>query len=863
MLRRVFTTHVWVLLAALAPSASGLDPGRAVDQYNERRYLVEDGLPQGTVRAIAQTADGYLWIGTRAGLARFDGRSFTVLNRDNTPELLNQHVRSLAVDNEGTLWVGTNGNTLLAYRDRTFVTYGPETGLPGGPIISLLPGSGGDLWVGTYGAGLARLRDGRFEVFGRDRGLLSPVVVDMEHDGGGGLWLATHGAGLVHMDAAGRFETFDTSRGLADDFAWALQRSEDGALWIGTEEGLHRMRDGRLELFTPTDGLPHRRIISLTEDRDGQLWIGTYGGGLARRCRDGGFEHLSSSRDSSIRALFEDRGGILWSGSLATGLGRLDDGHFVTYGVQQGLPARQTTAVYEASDGVLWVATRDGSLSRLDGESFSTVDTRRGQGNIWSITGAADGGLWFGTSEGLEHLDGDTWSRRSLPVADELARVYSLRQARDGALWVGTDGGLVHLPADGPGRLFNTDDGLPHGLVRALLEDRDGNLWVGTVGGLARVRDGGVFPFTEPPVLATNSIYSLHEDDEGAIWIGTLGGGLVRYLDGKIDALSTRRGLVDDDINVVLEDAQGHLWLGSSLGVVRVPKAAVLARFSDPAAPLPQLVFGRREGFGGGGTWGGGQSGAEGRDGRLWFAHQQGVSSLDPRRIVAEGASPVILERVEVDGERFNPEVDGDLPPYSRAVTFRFTAPALRSPDKVRFRFRLQGFDDDWTLAELRQARYTNLGPGPYEFQVEASDFEGRFSGQARSYRFSIRRGFVQSPAFFILCALSIALMGYGLHLARVARLRSRERRLEQRVEAALADVKVLGGLLPICGSCKKIRDDAGYWNQLEVFIDQHSEASFSHGLCPACTEDYLQEIARGQIDGSPTAEAPAPNPRS
>ena len=832
----------WVALV-VAPPLAALDPARPVRQYSLTSWQTDEGLPQNTVRDLAQTADGYLWVGTQAGLVRFDGARFEVLGRTTHPEVFqNQHIYSLAVDRDDTLWIGTNGGGLVRHHAGELERL--DLALPTGRITDLAPAADGTLWIGTYGGGLARLDPGgRLEVLDSGRGLGGDVIFDVTLDPGGRPWIASYGGG-VSVWTGTDFEVYDRASGtLPVDQAWAVLPTERG-VWIGTDAGLVHLADGRTKLYTRADGLPHDRCISLLRDRDGNLWIGTYGGGLVRF--DGQhFETLDHSNglgSDSIWSLFEDREGLLWAGTLGGGLNRLKNGAFDTLGLESGLPSTLSSTLVEDIDGSFWVGSRGAGLSRMVGRRFTPDPTYPADG-VWAILRDRAGTLWTGTSgRGLaRRTDGEGWEVFGPEHHPLLSgSVFTLIEDPGGGLWIGTNEGLLFWNDKGF-ETFGRAEGLASEQIRAFVLGPEGGLYVGTTGGLShRPASGGPFrSYTAADGLPSENIWSLTWGAEDALWLGTYGGGLARFRAGRFDAWTTAAGLPDDDVTSVVRDDLGCLWLGGSRGVFRVLEEEV-ARWMDEGGPSPAFgVYGRHDGIRSDG--GGLPIGLRARDGRVWFAHFGGVSVIDPATVQPIPAPAVLLERAEVATGPI--PVDEPLRSDTRGYHFHFTAPTLTVPEKIAFRYRLLGFDDDWIETETREATYSFLEPGDYVFEVMASDETRRWTGPVARRSFRVAPSFVRTPAFLGLCALVFGLVSLAVHRWRVVRFEHREQELAVRVDEALTRVKTLRGLLPMCSSCKSIRDDAGYWQELEAYLESHSDAALSHGLCPPCTAEYYPDL--------------------
>jgi ligand-binding sensor domain-containing protein len=841
-----------VLAALFAADASALDPSKALTQYPQTNWRTDDGLPQNNVHAIVRDQDGYLWVGTESGLARFDGVRFRPVLTKNTPGLLNNSVWSMLPDSRGDLWIGTEGGLTRRSGD-DFKTYTTTDGLPNNVLHSLYEDPKGVVWAGTAG-GLARFEGGRFvpvagegapageriraltttrdgtfwvgtehglyrregEVWKKYTtadGLAFDVVYAVHEDRAGRVWIATYGGGVSVLHD-GRFETYTTAQGLAHLFVYAIHEDRDGVLWFGTEGGLSRWRDGRFDTITPKEGLANDRIWTFHEDAEGSLWLGTRGGG---------------------------------------GLIRLKNGAFTTYGPPEGLQGGNMYGAFQESGGAIWVAMLGTGVARVapDGtvHNFGEKDGLLGQNRIWTVYVDPAGAVWAGGDQGLFRLKGERFV-----LVPGILKVRGLLQDRAGTLWIGTAGeGLGMRRGEEPIRVLRTADGLPNDSPTSLFEDREGTLWVGTWGaGVVRLRDGRVVEtYTTKNGLGSDSVKVIIQDKDGAYWFGT-SGGLSRLQGGALTTFSMKDGLYDDVIFQIFEDAGGFLWLGSTRGVFRVKRSDLEGR-AHGGANVVTTVYGTGDGLRVGACTGlGTPAGFRGADGRLWFTTPKGLSVVDPARLqTVAWKPPVIVEEILANDKPVPARENVTLVGGARSIEIRYTALALRAPERVRFKVWLEGFDEAWRDVETRRvAYYTNLPPGSYRFRVTASASDGSWQDAEAALSFSVAPLFYQTRWFRGLLALLVGGLVVAGHRWRVRQLRAREKALARRVDEAVSQLKLLRGMLPICASCKKIRDDTGYWNQIESYIGEHSHAEFSHSICPDCMEklypDYAEAKQRG-----------------
>ena len=851
----------WSLLAwaILASPCGALPSDRSLRQYVHDTWGARDGLRRGSIDAVLQGRDGFLWLGTHQGLVRFDGFEFQAFTSADEPALRDDMILTLLEGRDGTLWIGTQAG-LVRYRPPGADDSGGfsvhariEEGLRG-MVQDLYEDSKGRLWIATDN-GLLRNEGDHLRVFTTEDGLPDGRVLSLDGGADGTLWVGTTG-GLVRWSEDTASRIWSEKDGLPDARVRVLlvdRQEGPETLWLGTFGGLARLEDGVVtRVFSSADGLPNQVVRALHQSVDGSLWVGT-NGGLAR-LREGSrtLEQMVPADGLSagvVLDITEDHKGNLWIGT-GGGLDRLRAGELIVYGPLEGLPVTQIWSVYEDAQERLWVGGSHGGATAFTDAGLERVDVTPGgllSGGVYTIASSEDT-LWFGGDRGLSRLRGDQW--QSWTSADGLPSdvVLALLVDRDGALWVGTRKGLALLRGDTVERVYDRADGLASSIARVVLEDRRGDLWIGTNGGgVSRLRRRGgdqeiLETWTQNEGLSGNFVLSLLEDDEGTIWVGTDGDGLSRWEGGHWRTFGTAQGLFDDKINQVLDDGLGHLWYSGANGIYRIAKSDFDAVAAGEHDRLTPIAFDERDGLRNPHSDGGIQSaGWRRRDGTLWWATLDGVARVDPSRVDAFPEAPETrMVAVLIDGvpTPFEPSRVLRVPPGSVQLEIRYGALELGPVSRVRFRHRLIGLDEAWSeVGERRAAFYTNLAPGDYRFEVMARHLPGDWHLRGGVLEIVVEPRFYQRRTFYILVTLVSVLGLWGLFRWRIRRHEKREAELERRVAEAMAQVKVLGGLLPICMSCKKIRDDEGYWEKLETFLSQRSEAVLSHGLCPDCFE--------------------------
>lgn len=786
------TGTVLLAVCLLSPgAASALDPGKRLSQYGLDVWQEGDGLPQNTVQAVLRGRDGYLWLGTQEGLVRFDGARFTTFDRRNTPELKHNSVISLAEGPDGTIWAGTNGGGVLCRRrDGTFSTIGTAEGLAGGIVWSIAFDRAGDAWVAGDGIGAQRVVDGRgADRIGLSQGLPLEQVRAIAFDASGALWIGTTGAGAAIVKNGRVTKVWDAAalgtglvRGLAPDAA--------GGVWVASSGGgLTYLKGDTVVRYRAADGFPSDQVSAVHVDARGTLWFGTWGAGVGR-LRDGVPETIGTREGLSndqVWSLTSDEEGSVWIGTWVGGLNRLRDGLFLTYTTREGLTSDNVRAVCPGRDGSVWIATAGGGLNRLKGGRVTAYREADGlpSDHVSALLEDRRGRLWVGTNlagaavleRGRFHPLGPA---QGLPHHD----VRAFLEDRDGKVWIGTiGGGLTRVAPDGSLRVFTVErDGLPTDRVVALAEAPDGALWIGSSGGGAvRYAEGRFRAFTMRDGLTSNRVLTVFPDAGGAVWAGTSGGGLNRIRGDAVTPVTTRDGLFDDLVQVILDDGKGALWMTCNKGVFRVDRAELEAVADGRKATLRSFALGASDGMRSASAAGGQQpAGFVADDGRLWFPTFRGVAVLDPARIPASGRTPpVAIEEVLVDGRPVDLRVPLVLPPRAERVEIHYTALTLVAPDRVRFRIRLDGLDEEpLEVGTRRVAYYTNLPSGPYVFRVSAADSGGAWLGQEATFSFRKRARAREVWWFWVGLLGAASGATWGGVKWRLASLRARESEL-------------------------------------------------------------------------------------
>ncbi len=762
-------------LAQTRSQACALTKQNDLHHLAHQTWRTENGLPQNTVHAILQTRDGYVWLATEGGVVRFDGVRFAIYDRQNTPELKSNNIRALAEDREGALWIAS-ADGLVRWKGPAHTAFTTKDGLPSGNIWSLYVDRAGTLWAATT-EGLARLENNRFSAVPNT----SNVTGAMAQDRDGHLWLATQD-GLKILQNGNLRNAFEHPL-LAKGSAEALLIDSADRVWIGTAAGLLMQSGATSRLYTTQDGLPSNRITALYQDTEGSVWIGTdTGAGRIANGKVDRFPPGAALAGEMILSIYEDREGNLWSGTEAGGVTVLRQQKFTTYTDAEHAAGDPVRCVFEDRNGVVWLGTGGHGLRRYDlrrfpSGRFSTLTTREGLASdqVFALAEHTDGSLLVGTPDGLNRIRNGLVS--VLTSADGLADdfVRSIFRDADGSLWIGTRRGLSHAE-HGRFRTYTQADGLGSDLVGALWRDHANNLWIGTLNGLTR-RAGDAFRnFTTADGLSSNVITTLHEDNQGILWIGTEDGGLNRYSNGRFTHYSSAVGL-PQTIYGIAEDAQEHLWMSSNTGIFRANKRELNNIAAGHAGPAAVISYGAGDGLTISECSGGGHPAIwKSRDGSLWFPTPRGVAVL---RAEEAGINlvppPVTIESVSVDDRSFDPALLTDVGPGHSRFSFEYAGLSFIAPQKVRFKYKLEGFDKDWTDAGTRRvAYYTNISPGNYRFRVLARNNDGIWNESGAALPFRLLPRFYQTYWFAAVMLAALGLIGYGTYRWRVSEVEAR-----------------------------------------------------------------------------------------
>lgn len=774
---------LFLLVIGLAVEAQtsllGLDPNKRITQFIKAQWALDDGLPNDEIHAILQTRDGYLWLATDDGLVRFDGVKFDIFNKNETVSIPDNRVTCLYETFGGTLWAGTRSG-LAIFRDGHFTILTTADGLLHPVINALEEDTEGNLWVGYQGIGVSVFKKGNPNKLHHPRELANvPAVKSFCKDAtpGGGVLAGTVN-GLYRLDNGKTEGTLNTVE------IQTLIPGLRGTLLVGTaKSGLLMLREDFTiaRRFNRASGWLSNMVNMVYRDRQGAVWVALESGGLIRIVNGHVSQYTEKEglSNDSVICIHEDWEGNLWVGTYS-GLNRLSDGKFTTFAEADGLLDNFTWTVFEDSKNNLWIAT-NGGLNSLRNGRFKSYTTRQGlSSNFVSCTGEdGQGNLWVGTyDKGLCRMNGDIFTRVGEKHGFTARNVHAIYRDNSGNLWVGTYGqGLFKLPrgANRFQRFSKADGNMPVDDFFVIREDSLGRMWFGTDGaGLIQLYEGRITVYNESNGLSSGIIFAIREDPErpGVLWIGTENDGLNFFHDGRIVKVTKEHGLKDNAVTEILDDGTGYFWLGGYRGISRIEKKELYDFVSGRNKSVNPILLDKRDGMKKSGCSGGYQpAGWRSHDGRIWFPTPGGLVMGDPTDLkINPVPPPVYIEQVILDGKLLgttdpNPRTEPlNLQPGTRKVEFLYTALSLWEPRNVRFKYILEGFEEEWTATGRRKDRiatYTNLPPGQYTFRVIACNNDGIWNTTGASLGITVLPPFWQKWWFIALMAALFGLLSY------------------------------------------------------------------------------------------------------
>ena len=791
---------VIIIILSCSATLLALDPQKQISQYGYNVWARQNGLPADAVYIAVQTRDGYLWFGTTGGLLRFDGVRFEAIATDTVDSKNREVITALCETRDGSLWIGTEFAGLRHLKNGMLLPCGPNEGFPGKPIKVLFESRAGNLWIGSSD-GLFGYIDGRFFSIPIDPLFITSIT----EDSSGNIFVGTGNGVRCFNEARARKTSTNLKKNAfpaelitsmyTNELIRSILADHQGNIWIGTENVLARWSNGSIitEKISNNPGPIH--ISTMCEDRNGNLWVGTTQG-LFRRSegRWTNFRNANGLLSDNIRWIIEDQEGNIWI-CTSEGLSRFRNINVTTYTTQEGLVNNYQTSILETTDGSMYFlsAANGGSISILKEGKLTQIPNSPPVGPSFR---ARDGSIWTSLSGSLSQLKNDRFIRYD--TATGLPNRWISAITEDSlSLVIYLDRIGVRRFIHGrlkPYLLANGQEYLSTDFVSCFYQDNEGTLWIGTSVGLVKIQNGKSTNFGTVDGMADSWVSSFFNDRHGSVWMGSPRGGVTHYRNGKFIAYTTKTGLFTNEIYCVLVDDRGDVWMSSPRGIGRMNQKDIEEYETDRMKTVPLQVFTTADGMRTDECFGGWQPSAwKAHDGRLWFATTKGTVMIDPETFRRNDIPPPIyIEQFIADTQTVHLDQFQSLRPGTEKLEFHYTALSYLVPDRVLFKYQLDGYDREWVDASTRRvAYYTNLPPGNYKFRVVACNNDGVWNETGASYAFELKPHIYQTYWFLTFIILIIAGAGFGIYRFRVWQMFQREKDLEQRIHERTRQLEV------------------------------------------------------------------------
>lgn len=761
-------------------------------QFRFDRWTVDEGLPQNSIYAITQSSDGYLWLTTFDGLVRFDGVRFSVFNRATLKNLPSNRFSNLFAEADGTLWAITEEVGLVRFQNGQLKTLTTADGLPTNKVQQIQKDLDGSLLI-IANDGLARWREGSLKVerkqdFREYKIYVSPASWRWELDKNG-LWKIGQDGSAIEYPVTFNSQKISFERTFNYLFYVTMHEDQTGALWLAASGNLYQIKDGTIKVLTEKDGMPNSLVRDITQDSEGKIWIGTEKDGA---CQLNGNRFTCYNRSNGlssnfVRDIFSDREGTLWITTNDGGINRLTKQVITPLSIAEGLLDKNVYPILADRTGNIWIGSSTALSQFNDGKIKNyTLGKPLFYEYVQALLEDRQGRLWIGSVGGVQYLQNgrfiDFIGQLGFSIGE--ADFWDIHEDNTGSIWFATTKGLVKFQ-DGIVKRFTTENGLPTNDVRLIYERKDGTLLIGTYNGLMMMRGDGTISqiFTEKDGLAGNFIRSMYEDAEGILWIGTYDSGLSRFKDGKFVNFTTANGMFSNGVFAILEDNRSNFWMSSNQGIYRVSRQELNDFADGKISKITSTAFGKQDGMLNAEGNGGRQPAAlKNKDGKLWFPTQDGVAIIDPEAVPFNpNPPPVVIESAVLSGASVDLGNKLEIQPSQDNLEIRYTGLSFIKPEQTRFRYKLEGLDENWTEAGTRrEAFYPYLPPGKYTFRVIAANSDNVWNEQGAALEIVVHPAFFRTWWFTFLVILAIAAFVFWLYSRRLAEVRREQSAQEE-----------------------------------------------------------------------------------
>jgi ligand-binding sensor domain-containing protein/AraC-like DNA-binding protein len=719
---------------------------------------------------MLQARNSFIWIGTKSGLVRFDGVTFRTYNRWNSKWLKNDSILSLAEDNDGFIWIGTDGGGISKLQDSNWDIYSTSQGLSDNIIRAIVIDPKNNVWIGTAN-GLNRLKEGKITIYDTGIDDLGNSITSMISKSGGGLWIGTDGNGLYHIDKNGAYETFTLEDSLSSNEITALCEDKSGHLWVGTEKGLNRLKNLKTKSVNQnTLYLKGHTIRTIKEDTSGIIWIGTDGDGLYQ-FNKGHLSYFPAEyfiSNDYIFSFLQDFESNIWIGTYTNGLIRMTPSRIKSLPVDKLMPNSLINLLIEDNTGYLLLGTDRNGVIRINPQG-SIIEKFLPGARIRSLHQDKQGSFWIGTlKNGLARIgreDTILYTTREGLSSNEITCIF---EDGSGNIWIGTSNGINKF-YHGEFIVFSKKSlsADPGSFIRSVTEGVNGKLWIATKGGLKHFQDKDLkdYSFSGGKKIEFD-ILSLYADKKGNLWMGTNGNGLALLKNDSLTLFNRDSGISSNYILSILEDDMENLWMSSYTGVLRISKNNCLDYSNKKSQAITSISFNDQDGMKNSECLYGGQPAAiKTSKGELYFPTLKGVAIFNPATIKLNHIPPqVFIEEIYINNEQVKNKKRLTFSAGEKIIEFYFTAVGFRAPEKVKIQYMLEGFNSQWLSIKPRQKRaalYVNLKAGKYIFRVRACNSDGVWNSKEANFHFNIKTQLYNTPLFYVI--FGIILVGISL----------------------------------------------------------------------------------------------------
>jgi ligand-binding sensor domain-containing protein/signal transduction histidine kinase len=766
-----------------------LDPQKNLSQYNFNHWTTENGLPSNSLLHIFQTSDGYLWISGYSGLIRFDGDKFTIYNTTNTDVFESNVIRNLAEDSKGNLWMTTQGSGLVSFKKGKFTAFGKEKNMMH-LYRALLVDNKDRVWSAAPGHGWFYLENGIFHFLDYPKSLSNVEVRSIAQSPNGAIWFATLGEGLFKYEN-GILRSVKLPEELNKEWIYSLLAENDSKIWIGTSSGLYYY-DGKNTQHV----LPEIKctVNDILKDHFGNLWIATINGLYRKNITSDKLECLTTENGLTNNFIIDflfDFEGNFWMTQYKGGLTRIRDGKFTNYTYSGGLPEKVVNTICEIDSSSYLVGFDNGSLIKIKNGNILpfTVKNDLSGDRIRHIMIDSEKNTWISTYSGLLKIQPDgkeiLYSEEKGFLSSKIRLTY---EDSRGNIWIGTrNNGVIRIEPNKKIKVFDVACGLNSNLIMTIKEDRKGNIWIGTsegVGGLNMITPADeIQKFTSVDGFKSDIVFNIYIDKEGLIWIAT-NNGLWLSRQNQYFCFTSKNGLMDNSPYDVVEDDYGFLWLPYSEGIMKVSKKEMIEYSENKIAKINCTLFNKYDGMK--------QSECNPtaqvlkcKNGKLFFPTLDGIALIDPLNVMYNNyIPPVVIEKLKIDNRFADLSTETTFKPGIKRYTFYYTALCLYEAEKVKFRYRLEGFESEWNETDnIRSVSYTNLPHGKYKFQVTACNNDQIWNEKGTEYPFTIKPSFTETFWFYLIFAIIFITITYIFYRFRISQLETQKKDLEEIIQ--------------------------------------------------------------------------------